>query len=334
MIKQAYISCPLTVPSEDLENVIKRVKSFNLNKVHYYGRGTAYNTEVYDSVIDNSDAFILVLPGLAWAIDYSKLTTGCRREFDRAMQNPNKQLFIAYKMASGIMNIYSATIEYLPQPATTTALPIVSCIKGLSSTSGNFAQEVTKGNEHTKATAPTTKPKTSWPDMIQEQAEAYKKEADAIRQAEKLKKFAEAYGAKGHSSLYEQLHGEPKKLEYAMPKDPKKWTDLMEQRITEHYEAQVKTWEQQLLQYEQHGLAGNKTRGLDEAKLDYAKMLKNGRIPKSTPINEQPLAAIAIPKETVKGAGRDYTIERDADGTWRWEFQIKLDYDPRLLLFF
>lgn len=230
MIKQAYISCPLTIPSEDLENVIKRVKSFNLNKVHYYSRGTVYNTEIYDQIIDNSDAFILVLPGLAWASDYPKLTTGCRREFDRAMRNPNMQLFIAYRMTSGTINIYNATIEYLPQPANATALPTVSCIKGLNSTSGNFAQEVVKDNEHTKATAPATKPKTSWPGMIQEQAEIYKIEEEARRQREKAAKLGAAYRGVG---LYEQLVQE-KKVEYAMPKDPKKFVDLINDHKVGH----------------------------------------------------------------------------------------------------
>lgn len=137
MIKQTYISCPLSIPSEDLEKVIKLVKGYNLNRVHWYGRSTAYDTEVYDTVIDKSDAFILVLPGMVWSIAVKDLTAGCKREYGRAMIDAKKQLFIAYKRMNGEISIYQAITQD-------------GIIRGVTGSVNVFQTAVAEGNRHTK----------------------------------------------------------------------------------------------------------------------------------------------------------------------------------------
>lgn len=344
MIRQAYISCPLTVPSGDLEAVIMKAKSFNLNKVHYYGRGTAYDTAVYDKVIRESDAFILILPNMAWSIEYSKLTSGCRREFDVAMQNPNMQLFIAYKTSSGsiYIYIYSGQINYNKT--------VTHSISGLSCTAGNFAQEVAKGNTYTK--------------QSEELKEIAKKQMAAPAKAPDKKSSLKDYFGVGydwddmpqeavpnkprvnHSDLVRYSGLELSLWEYAnnlynsnrsLPAED--FHAHMEEHIRKV--RQVQKVEKLRQAYHPTDHISKLNSQLSKRGIDYHELLKK-HLEHRTPVQEQPLAMI-MPKEALEergylkdgptNVGMVYTT---SDGKTHWEWAIPNPYyiDERLVMFF
>lgn len=428
MVKSAYISCPLSVSEGDLEKVIQKTKEFNLDRVYYYKKGTAYDTEAYDRIIQSHDAFILVLPNFAWAMDYDKMTSGCRRELKIA-RDAKRKMYLAYKTTSGLVNIYVMEIEHFFHTDADKKL-VIKAVKGLSSTSMNFAQEVTEGNRHQKEFAETlakahkemaepvqskggipskdideiyagntvdidglpawaNKAAQGWLELMEKRKQSAAQSKVNIQTEENQKYMAKLYnlyedklrGKRGYempfndfldsnhlrtisiaqlndiirsciegkasikNGLYEtEAEKQLRKTEqlaaaYSREKTLMPGTDF-HQKMEKHWEDQIQHWTEQARLMEEHMWNDNLNNGLNEAQLDYAKMLKNGRVPKSTPINEQPLAML-MPKEAERGYikednGRAGVLYTYADGSTHWEWCIpNPDFiDERLVMFF
>lgn len=155
-ISSCYVSCPLSVPQQTLDKYTQKLRGWiTHDKVWWYQRGSAYKEVFFNKVIQDADAFILVLPNNEFKLPIERLTAGCKRELIHALNN-NKPTYLAYEAASGF-NIYEAVIEMNGSSKET--LYNSAIFSGVAGTSGNFEDVVqrTKRIDDAKADAQSSK---------------------------------------------------------------------------------------------------------------------------------------------------------------------------------
>jgi hypothetical protein len=116
MKANVYISCPISVSSEDFSKVIGLVARMG-GKPQYWVRGTTYKGH---EDIKTCDAFVLVTPNNEFALSLFNISSGCRFEINLANHNA-KRLFLAYTNKDGLA-IYEAKmnrVRYEGMPYTT-----------------------------------------------------------------------------------------------------------------------------------------------------------------------------------------------------------------------
>lgn len=94
-----YLSCPMSIPEEKLEEVIKHL--FNAapdNQVRWWKRGTVYNEERF---IKECDLFVVILPDAAWACTATRIPRGTRSEVELATKY-QKPIGLAYWSSEGL----------------------------------------------------------------------------------------------------------------------------------------------------------------------------------------------------------------------------------------
>lgn len=133
-MKSAYISCPMIVPQVDLNEVVSLVRSSNVTP-HWWSKGSPYDEIIYTKVIQQANAFIVILPDMGWSCYNYIMTPGSRKELCIAIL-AKKPIFIAYKRSNSTIGIYAASIgagntENLQSESFTR-------ISGISSTQYNF----------------------------------------------------------------------------------------------------------------------------------------------------------------------------------------------------
>lgn len=349
MIKSAYISCPLSIPSVDLEAVIKKVRECNLNNLHYYGRGTAYDTNVYDAVIDKANAFILILPGMVWSVAVKDLTAGCRREYGRAMIDTEKQLFIAYKRMNGQIGIYQAITRN-------------GIIRGVTDSVNVFHTAVADGNRHTAETAACPTPAQQkvqsklkdyfgigddWDDLPAEAVPNKPKEVDRPAGVEDVNMYDPKVNINIFNfarSLYHSKYGisatnfHKEVVAFAESERQK----AKATKLAEAYDATQQSLAKLLeADYEKAMYQQSERKYQEESMrykgLNYHELLKK-HLEHRTPVSEQPLAMLLpkeamAPKEGDKVDSNGYTVEFK-NGVWEWEIKNPNYIDERLLMFF
>jgi len=100
---KAYISCPISVPSQNLELIINEVPV--KYDVYYWNRKEKYNSDWLQS----ADVFIIVLPNNRFNYAIDELPIGVKRELKEAMLY-NKKIFLAYRNTSGNICFYETHI--------------------------------------------------------------------------------------------------------------------------------------------------------------------------------------------------------------------------------
>jgi hypothetical protein len=127
-MKSAYISCPMSVSQTILIEVIDLVRDCGTT-ARWWPKGTQYDENYYKKVIvEETDAFIVILPDLKWSYACGKMTSGSHKELSLAIE-ANKPLFIAYKSRNDGLGIYAAEIMEVSG---------VRTITGIHSTRYNF----------------------------------------------------------------------------------------------------------------------------------------------------------------------------------------------------
>lgn len=148
----AYISCPMTVSQSDLDKVLRLVQSYGVTP-RYWVKGTPYDNDFFRKTIVNADAFIVILPNIAWKCEGNKMTSGSRRELSLAIAL-RKSIYLAYQGISTEMKIYSADVDakvfYQGDNATET---FITSISGIASTRFNFKELVGDKNRVKQLTA-------------------------------------------------------------------------------------------------------------------------------------------------------------------------------------
>lgn len=107
-MKQVYISCPMTVGQGILDKVVRLVKDTKAIPL-YWVKGSPYSEEDFNLCIECIDAFIVILPGVAWKSDVNKMTSGSRKELIKAYIN-KIPIFLAYENRDLEMGIYATEI--------------------------------------------------------------------------------------------------------------------------------------------------------------------------------------------------------------------------------
>jgi hypothetical protein len=137
-MKSAYISCPMTIPQSILSDVIRLVEYYDV-KPQWWTKGAVYNEHYFSDLIKNTDAFIVILPDLAWSYEGYKMTSGSRKELIIAVK-AKRPIYLAYKNKNDGLGIYAANVitsvsdnsgEYIPDI-------IINGVYGVESTRYNF----------------------------------------------------------------------------------------------------------------------------------------------------------------------------------------------------
>ena len=132
-MKKVYISCPMTVLQETLDKVIALVKQSGVDPM-YWRKGSPYDPGTFMNIIQRCDAFVIILPGLAWSAKGQAMTSGSRKEMNIAY-NAGVPIYLAYQNKYDGIGLYSVRIE---AARTGEGVYIVSEITGLPSTRYNF----------------------------------------------------------------------------------------------------------------------------------------------------------------------------------------------------
>lgn len=132
-MQHAYISCPMTVPKSDLDETIKLVQSYGV-MAHWWSKGTDYDEKYYKEVIEDCNAFIVILPGMAWSCKADKMTSGSRKETTLAI-SAEIPIYIAYRNRTEGLGIYAADVKMALDR------PIIQEISGVPSTRYNFIED-------------------------------------------------------------------------------------------------------------------------------------------------------------------------------------------------
>lgn len=133
-MKRAYISCPMTVAQEAIDEAGKLAHQSHVDFLHWV-RGTSYDEEYYKKTIASMDAFIIILPNIAWSCEFDKMTSGSRRELSHAY-NSGVPIYLYYKSSQG-PGLYATNLE---SSRSKMGLIMINKISGIASTKFNFQQ--------------------------------------------------------------------------------------------------------------------------------------------------------------------------------------------------
>lgn len=101
--KRIYISCPIAVDEDVLDEFADLVDSIDGLTSYHWERGTRYDQRMFDT----SDAYLFILPYNKFKASYHELPIGLKRELGAAYDT-GKQIFVGYITKSGEFAIYSA----------------------------------------------------------------------------------------------------------------------------------------------------------------------------------------------------------------------------------
>jgi len=101
--KRIYISCPIAVDEEVLDEFAELVDSIDGLTSYHWERGTRYDQRMFDT----SDAYLFILPYNKFKASYHELPIGLKRELGVAY-GTGKKIFVGYITKSGEFAIYSA----------------------------------------------------------------------------------------------------------------------------------------------------------------------------------------------------------------------------------
>jgi len=102
--KRIYISCPIAVDEEVLDEFADLVDSIDGLTSYHWERGTRYDQKMFDT----SDAYLFILPYNKFKAGNSELPIGLKRELDAAHKT-GKKIFVGYITKSGEFAIYLAS---------------------------------------------------------------------------------------------------------------------------------------------------------------------------------------------------------------------------------
>lgn len=104
MQSKVHICAPVSLSWSTVLSVKHLLEGSDLFKVSVWERNSTYS----NSMIDEADAVVFILPGVKFNASGQQLPSGLRNELSRSYAQ-NKKVFIAYKSAtSGSFQIYSA----------------------------------------------------------------------------------------------------------------------------------------------------------------------------------------------------------------------------------
>jgi hypothetical protein len=102
--KQIYISCPITVDEDVLDEFVELVDGIEGLTSYHWERGTIYSQRMFDT----SDAYLFILPNNRFEANNTQLPIGLKKELEAAYKT-GKKIFVGYQTKSGEKAIYSAT---------------------------------------------------------------------------------------------------------------------------------------------------------------------------------------------------------------------------------
>jgi len=133
MQSKVYFSIPMEMHWDTACIIMRQLVSTD-KVIDYWIRNSPYN----ENVLRNCDAFVIMLPKLAWSETIDKLPIGCRRELMLAIQL-KKKIYITYKPhMADVASIYESHIAG-------------GIIQGIPVTAGNIKREDFSSKNNTVA---------------------------------------------------------------------------------------------------------------------------------------------------------------------------------------
>lgn len=210
-MKTAYISCPMTVDQTVLDEVITLVSNEHVSP-RWWSKGTKYDESVYTAIIKSSDAFIVILPEMAWSCKGDKMTSGSRKELAKAIHF-KKPVYVAYKNRNDGLGIYASQVSTSSNHDNVNHISNIAIVEvsGIASTRYNFKDSF-GGDIATKSE--TTQPKTFLENIRDGYADEFiKRDAELMERA--------IWGATKishrHGRTWEQIREEMEKAGFAVP---------------------------------------------------------------------------------------------------------------------
>lgn len=199
----------MTVAQTVLDEVIGLVSSYHISP-RWWSKGTKYDEDIYTSIIRLSDAFIVILPEMAWSCKGDKMTSGSRKELAKAIHF-NKPVYVAYKNRNDGLGIYASEVKTNSSNDHVSPINNIAIVEvsGIASTRYNFKDSF--GNADTKSEV--AKPKT----FLENLRDAY---GDAIVQRDAAVMETAIWGAKTsnrYSKTWEQIKREMAEAGFAVP---------------------------------------------------------------------------------------------------------------------